>query len=59
MLDPEKCAEFDQMSAAICEVYPALWRGLYKECCVLGFSEAQSMRLVVAYIEATCKTGEG
>jgi hypothetical protein len=32
------------------EMYPVLWRGLHQGCAKEGFTEAQSLTLVVVYI---------
>jgi len=50
MLDGSKRAQLDQDMAAIIDVFPPLWRGLFVQLCKEGFTESQAMELVKAYI---------
>ena len=56
MLDPKQRAELDQASSALSEMLPQLWRAMYLGLMFEGFTEAQSLELVKAYITATCKS---
>jgi hypothetical protein len=50
MIDPEKSAKLDQAIAECGETMPLIWRTLYLNCVVAGFSESQALDLVKAYI---------
>ena len=53
MLDARKIHEIEQNSAAAMETLPALtmmWGELYRGCLAEGFTDAQAMRLVIAFI---------
>ena len=52
MLNDKERAEIDQNRAALCELNPLLWWGQYRGCLNAGFSKAQAMGLVKAYLTA-------
>lgn len=54
-LDPKEAAKMDQAMAAVTEMFPPLWRGLYTRLVSQGFSEFQALELVKAYITASCR----
>lgn len=51
MLDPKTRAELDQAAEGILELYPRLWRRMYLKLVKEGFSEAQALLLVIAFIQ--------
>lgn len=50
MLDPIKQQQIEQSVAAMVEMWPPVWKGLYDRCIKQGFNEAQAMELVKAFI---------
>lgn len=50
MLDARMAAQLEQSCATLSEFMPPLWRGLYDGCIASGFTDAQSIELVKAYI---------
>jgi hypothetical protein len=50
MLDDKQRAEVDQAIAAFAEMYPRMWYSLYVELKVVGFTEEQAFRLVIAHV---------
>lgn len=58
MLDDKVRAELDQSRAAIIEVFPSIWRGLYLACVKEGFSELEAMELVKTYILSQGNNGK-
>ena len=50
MLDPKERAALDQQVAALKELMPPVWWGLYRESIMQGFTPQQSLRLVQTYI---------
>ena len=50
MLDPKKQAEYEQGTAALIEMLPPLWRGLYIGCVEQGFTGQDALDLVRTYI---------
>jgi hypothetical protein len=57
MLDDKERAEFDQAQATLVETFPPLWRGLYRNCMEVGFSEEEAMELVKTYILSCSPNG--
>jgi len=55
MLDDSKRAEMDQNQAALIELLPPLWWGLFSSCMKEGFNELQAMEILVAYVAAQAK----
>ena len=58
MLDARKIHEIEQSSAAAIEVAPALtkmWGEIFRGCMVEGFTDAQAMRLVIAFITSSAR----
>lgn len=47
-------ADFDQAAATMAESFPPLWRRLYVNLMAEGFSHADTMDLLKAYIMAMC-----
>jgi hypothetical protein len=54
-LDPRESAKMDQALAAVTEIFPPLWHGLYVRLIRQGFNETQALELVKAYIAASCR----
>ncbi len=48
-------SEIDQANAAIADMFPTCWWGLYKGCVDKGFTPEESLRLVITYIETTLR----
>lgn len=45
-----RVAELDQAKAELKELFPAMWKSIYDGCLDEGFTEAQSMELLKAFI---------
>lgn len=54
---PDDLAKFDQMTAAMADTYPPMWRRFFESCVAQGFTEAQSLALVQTYIMSFCPFG--
>ena len=50
MLDAKQRAEIDQSMAAMVELLPPMWRGLYTTSLDQGFTETESFALLKVYI---------
>ncbi len=55
--DIARIAEIDQATAELSGMLPTLWKSLYDGCINKGFSQSQSMSLVMAWIRATTQRG--
>lgn len=53
MLDDKLRAELEQSQAALTEMLPPLWHGLYQGCVKEGFTPQEALRIVETYILAT------
>ncbi len=49
-MDDSQKASLDQQAAMIGDMLPPLWRRIYLGCIEQGFSDVDSLRLVIAYI---------
>ncbi len=59
MLDPKVAAETAQSIAAVSEMFPPMWWGLYKGNLDQGFTESQSLSLVKTFIMSMGNYGNG
>ena len=50
MINPKMQSDMDQAMAAMVEMFPPAWRGLYLGLVREGFTEEQAMRLLMAFI---------
>lgn len=58
-MTPSDQAKFDQATAALSDMLPTLWRGIYQGCINQGFTPEQSMELLIAYIATQAQTTKG
>ncbi len=56
MMDKDRAAA-DQATAWIGDSLPPLWRRLYANCIVQGFSHEDALGLLMAYILSQCPSG--
>ena len=57
MLDDKTRAELDQAVAALIELYPPTWRGLYLGCVSEGFTPDEALALVKTHILSNASEG--
>ena len=53
--DIARIALLDQAKAELSDMLPDLWKSLYDGCIDKGFTEAQSMSLVIAWMRCNAK----
>lgn len=49
--------DMEQATAAMRDMMPALWYGLYRGCVEKGFNPDQAIHMVYAYILSQCPAG--
>ena len=48
-------AALDQAMANVADLFPLMWRRLYLNCKLAGFSDNDSLELVKSFIESGCR----